>query len=610
MTQIARSDADFLNDILPPGLVDTADRQRCARSALLLRDMVTSRSLVFFVGAGVSWANPTRFPLAGRLLKVGFEQILQRLREDRRGRLDRAAMRRWNAFSKQVAAALPSVAHGVGLEITLGELRKIWPFTFSRFLQRWADLAKTRPFNTAHLALAAWIRGGGTVITTNYDCFIEEAYSHLEGHLPERRYWTSRRPPQNDSTRTFDSWRQDLRRGGVLFKLHGSFHELDTCVATLDQVGTALSGHRTDLVRNVVSSRPVCVVGWRGVDPDISPVLAAARGAAAAEPLVWTLYRGDDPDSPISLSDALSRVSRELLHVASEHPLLSDANSLFISLQYPKGVAFDTGSQRPTPVAVLPEEVFHNIASDMPCSPAARFLGTVFRRAEQLDLAAHLTSMATDLAVDRSQWAAGIQAGAHVLWLKGQRQQAAAEVARVSDQVRRTADLSARLTADFGELSMTVVKLRSQPAAALRIYGLFRQYREDILALERARGHPREIHLHRALYHLWQGRLRVFLTGLLGKSLSRRLSPYVLRELDRARHHMNKAETEHTDAKVDLLSYRALALARSDRCAEARREFAEAERLAATVQDHARIKRLRRQRRELEALCQPELGTR
>lgn len=610
MKQIARSDADFLKDILPSGLVDTTDRHRCARSLLLLRDMVTGRSLVFFVGAGVSWAEPTRFPLTGRLLNVAFAEILQQLREKGRGGLDAAAIRRWNRFCAQVGAALPSVADAVGLEITLGELREIWPSTFSRFLQRWAELAKTRPFNAAHLGLAAWLRGGGTVITTNYDCFIEEAYFHLEGHFPELRYWSSERPAQNDPTSTFDSWRQDLDRGGVLFKLHGSFDELDTCAATLDQVGTALTGHRADLVRHVMSTRPVCVVGWRGVDPDIPPVLAAARTTTAREPLIWTLYQGDDPDSPFSLSERISRVPPALLDVANDNPLVTEANHLFTRLQDRMQVVIDTASQQRTGGPLLPEEVFHNIASDMPCSAAARFLGTVCRRAAQLELAAHLDSVATDLAVDRSQWATALQAGAHVLWLKGQRQKAAAQVARVSDELRPTADLSGRLTADFGELSMAVVKLRSQPAAGLRLYGLFRRYRDDIAALEKAGGDPREIHLHRALYHLWVGRLRAFLTGFLGKSLRRRVSPYVLGELDKARHHMNKAGTKHVDAKVDLLSYRALALASLRHCAEARREFAEAERLAGTVRDDARTKRLQRQRRALEALCQPELRTR
>ena len=616
MNHTQQADGDVSSDMVPAGLVDATDRQRCARSALLLRDMVAGRALVFFVGAGVSWAEPTRSPLTSGLLHSLFVEILRQLTEKGPAALGLPAMRQWNRLCARAEAALPSVARVVGLEITLSQLRDTWPPSYSRFLHSWSQLANTRPFNRAHLGLAAWMRGGGTVITTNYDCFIEEAYFHLEKRLPARRCWTSPTPPETDTQSTFDNWRQDLEQGGVLFKLHGSFHELDTCAATLDQVGTALTGHRADLVRHVMSTRPVCVIGWRGVDPDIPPVMVLARSSPRCEPLVWTLYQGDDPDSHCSLSDRLSRVPSHLLPVASGNPLVTEANHLFAHLDSGMQAAFEMPARQRTAPPSSPQGVFRDIASDMPCSAAAHFLAGVCRRAEELDLASQLGSIASGLALDRSQWANAVEAGAHVLYLKGDREQALAEVVRVREQLLATPDLPGRLTADFGELSMTIVKMRSLrkgslPVAGLRLRGLFRRYRDDIATLEREAGDPEEIHLHKALYHLWVGRLRADVAGYFGESVRRRATPWILGELDKAAYHMDKAPTKQLDAKVDLLSYRALTLAGAQRCAEAWREFSDAERLAATaVHDTARTKRLQRQRAKLEALCEPQSETR
>ena len=592
-------------NILPPGLVDSADRERCARSLAVVRRFIPDRSLVFFIGAGVSHATPTMFPVASQLLHVLFEQILARLEGSRPGGPSPAALREHSELCRDISRALKPMAGCAGLEITLSELRQTWAPGFRRFLERCAELASVRPFNASHLALATWLKAHGTVITTNYDCFIEEAYSCLVGQCLEVRYWTLETPAPHNVKIAFDTWREDLDRGGVLFKLHGSFQDLETCLTALDQVQTALTGDRADLIEHVMSTRPVCFVGWQGIDPDIPPVIAAARNRNMAEPLIWTFYEGPDPASPFRLQDRLNETSPTLSHLSMQNPLVTEANRLFEGVLGTKALA-----QQPRRIQkrypVSPGETLRELAADMPPASAARFLGIVARRAGRLGLATRLESAATHLAEDRSQWAAAVQEGAHVSWQEGQRQRAARDVARASAELRYTDDISMRLTADFGALSMAVVNLRSEPTVALRLRSLCRQYRSDIELLEEAGGEPREIHLHKALYHLYRGRLRGFLTMFAGSFLSRLMESYVLSEFDAANHHIEQTGDIHPHARVDVLSYRALALARFHRCVHAWHDLTEAERLSLTLRDDARAEHLQKQKLRLAELCGPK----
>jgi hypothetical protein len=575
----------------------------CASSLLLLRDLMTGRSLVFFVGAGVSRAEPTRCLISVELLEVVFGRILLRVRENPGGASGSAVANRLAELREEGANLLGAVAEHVGLEITLGDLRQIWEPAFSKVLLRWAELTGALPFNLSHFVLAAWMRGGGTVITTNYDCFIEKAYHKLEGCYPETRYSTSHQLGPNDRSIAFDTWRADLARGGVLFKIHGSFDDLGTCLAAMDQVGTVVTGHRADLLRHVFSERPVCVVGWRGIDPDIPPVLASARATAAATPVIWILYQGADPDKPFRLDDRLSQVPRVLSGVASESPLVSEANQLFGDLHAHIGAPSSSSLRGAGVPSVAPQQALQDVALDMPPTAAARFLGIVCRRGGDLELARRFESAATELAEDRIQWAAGVQEQAHVLWQRGEYERAGGDVARVTRELRGTPDVAARLTADFGDLSMTVVNLRTHPSGALRLFSLFRRYRRDIDALAKKSGETQEVHLHRALYHLYSARLRLRLAWSFGRPVIGVLRSHILSEFDTAKHHIGLAEAIHVHSTVDVLSYRALALARFGRCDDAWVDFVEAERLADALGDAARREHLRRQRERLEDLC-------
>lgn len=594
----------LVDSILPRGLIDPVDRARCGTSLSLLRQVVTGKSLVLFAGAGVSRADPTAFPTGVELLHILFGQLLVRLADERarsigRGQRKAAVVE----LPSEAAEVLQSVAARVGFEITLSELRQIWPPAFPEILETWADIAKKLSFNAAHVGLAAWLRAGCTVITTNYDCFIEEALLSIEGRYPEVRYWTLEEPPPDDRRCAFDAWREDLDRGGVLFKLHGSFEDLKTCLATLDQVGTILRGPRSELLSYVLSSRPVCFVGWRGADPDIPPIILSARSATALEPVIWVLYEGAEPDKPFRLADRLDQVSADLSQLASENPIVIEANRLFQGLQDLLQMEIQMGRTSAQRAAATLEQAMTGIAAGMPPTGVARFLGICSRRAAEFELAKALFYRAEELGVDPPHRVAAIQERAHVFWQTGERGRALEELATASAELQGTADLGMRLAVDFGELSMTIGHLKFAPSVARRLPSLLRRYRKDITAFEEAHGEPTQLALHTALYHLYMGRLLDFLASFLGPLARGPISSYVLRQFDQAKYHIDRAEDIHLHSKVDVLAYAALALARFGQCDEAWRDFAEAERLASSLQDRARNEHLRQQVLRLETLC-------
>lgn len=596
----------LVDSILPRGLIDPVDRARCGTSLSLLRQMVTRKSLVLFAGAGVSRADPTGFPTGVELLQILFEQLLVRLANEKAGSRDGGQRKGPVAeLPSGAAEVLRSVATRVGFEITLSELRQIWPPAFLEILETWADIAKKLPFNAAHLGLAAWLRAGCTVMTTNYDCFIEEAFLSIEGRYPEVRYWTLEEPPPGDRRPAFDGWREDLDRGGVLFKLHGSFEDFKTCLATLDQVGTILRGPRSELLSYVLSRRPVCFVGWRGADPDIPPIILSARSVATSEPVIWVLYEGTQPEEPFRLADRLDQVSVDLSELASENPIVIEANRLFQGLQDLLQIEIQTERTSAQRTAAALEQAMTSMAAGMPPTGVARFLGICSRRAGEFELAKALFYAAEELGVNPPQRAAAIQERAHVFWQTGERGRALEELATASAELQGTADLGMRLAVDFGELSMTIAHLKVAPSIAGRLPDLLRRYRKDIEAFEEADGEPRQLALHRALYHLYMGRLLDFLASFLGPLARGPISSYILRQFNQAKYHIDRAQDIHLHSKVDVLSYGALALARFDHCDDAWRDFTEAERLAYSLQDRARNEYLRQQRLRLEALCGP-----
>lgn len=586
--------------IIPDKLLDGKERQLCEQNLRRLLDASVGTELVFFVGAGVSKPEPTNFPTGEEMLRSLFEQLSRRLEE--KGHLDGADVQRIVAASRKL-----------GFEITLNDLAEISPSLFEHLFQIWTKKAEEAQPNQGHFALARWIQRGGIVLTTNYDCFIESAYRQLTDDSPKVRYWTKSDAPPPSEAASFGNWRQDLMEGGVLFKLHGSFESPESCLATVRQVGTSFVGDRAMLLSHILRARPVCFVGWRGADPDIPPLVLAAHEELETPSWAWAIWQGpNSQELAVSLRERVSEeASAELAPIASAHGLLiSDATKLL------KTVIRESLQRQPTMESrqpLLDAHPIDDLGDLIDPSSLARFLGIAMRRAGHHGLAKRLFIMAESEAKDPAKKAAALQERAHLLFRAGAIGGVLELLTLASKELDQTDDLHMRHNANFGTVSMSVVYLRKAPRRkvpriAMRLPRLFAQYRRNIDLLElQGTDHP-SVALHRALYELYLGRLVYGVARKLGPLRRTPLAQVVLQPFNRAKSYIQETEDIHLHSKVDVLSYRAVALAWAGYCQEAVAELREAERLSNRLSDEARKEHLVEQWKELEQWCPLRLG--
>src|SRR5206468_1478311 len=130
--------------------------------------------------------------------------------------------------------------------------------------------------NAWHAFLAAALRTGCCVVTTNFDVLIENACDGIGA-----------RPHAVVGTEVDDS----LSAKSVLFKIHGSIggengcDPLSSVALAVRQVGLGLSMRQTRLLRALIENRPLIVLGYSGRDDfDILPALLNLRRTA---PGLW-----------------------------------------------------------------------------------------------------------------------------------------------------------------------------------------------------------------------------------------------------------------------------------------------------------------------------------
>ncbi|MDP2776272.1 MAG: SIR2 family protein, partial [Anaerolineales bacterium] len=241
--------------ILSP-LISQADFLISSSSIDMLQPYLINhdRSLVFFVGAGASFAGNTGMPRTPSLL---YHLLLQALSSSGKFDLQRDTLQ----------ATLKEISSHIGFEFTLIDFWQICRQATVLLYESFADLEKICTPNRVHSFIAHWLSTGGTVITTNYDRLIESEWAKT-GKSIQSRY-------REEGTNSFLGWQEDLRQGGCLFKIHGSLDDPDSCLGALEHVGTQLTGNRAQLLEEIIRTRPLCFVGWQGVDPDIPPLLHA-----------------------------------------------------------------------------------------------------------------------------------------------------------------------------------------------------------------------------------------------------------------------------------------------------------------------------------------------
>lgn len=562
--------------------VDISQQDALVSSASIeqLRSYLTEgeRSVVFFVGAGASAAGNTQMPTTPALLR----QILM-------DSLNRSGG--FSAESNGLADHIGETSYRIGFEITLNDFWQICRQATTLLYTAFAELEEKCTPNFVHTFLAYWLSTGGIVLTTNYDRLIEREWVKVEQGINVRY--------QEVGSNSFANWQEDLKRGGCLFKLHGSLDAPDSCLGALEHVTTHLAGNRASLLAEIIQHRPLCFVGWRGVDPDIPPLLSKLyKPKDPSLPIFWVHYEGRQPGS-ISLQTAIDDVPPLIRECATAHPILTDADRAFGEMLRWIGLE---PTPKPSPVAIQLD--FSKAVSQCSLPDITRFVGIAVRRAGQHDIARQILQMALRLSQTPKERSATLSE------LSLLQQQEAGRKTDPSRKLLKEAHKSLRekpdpwlqLNTDFGMLSMTIVALQSRPWLLLKLPTLFRKYRQSIEALRKQAIDRETVALHESLFHLYLGRLLLILFNWLAVAVPF-LADWILQPFNVARSTIDDAKEIHLHSRIDVLAYRAVALARLRRCQNATEDIPEIGRLIAILNDHARAKHWEHQSHEIEHRC-------
>lgn len=583
------------DDIISPYLSE-ADRVVCLRTLTALRSLATDehRQLVFFVGAGIS-AN-TGMPLVFELLDSLLMDALKRSAPEKAAN---------DAF---LVEAIKRASRILGFEMTLNSLWNSCPDAIKQLFHSLADFEEKWCLpNHAHKFLARWLATGGDVLTTNYDRLIERAASDELNDILVR--YTEAAGPAS-----FEHWEEDLLQGKCLFKVHGSFAAPDSCLGALEQVGTKIIGKRAELLAAIAQERPLCFVGWRGVDPDIPLLLTELLGKKDSPPVIWVHYEGRNREHPLGLTQCLSGMPESLRGIAGTQPLITDADRLFAEMEgwLMFGIDQIASEQQRISVPTPPSERKFSQPLEMCTSTyLARFVGTALVHAREFEAALEILEVSHELAKSPADLAAATQEISLAFYAQSgdsNQQKARTLLLRAQSELGQVQDILMKLNVDFGRLSMTVVASHRKPWLLLRLSHLFREYATSIDKF-RAAAHDqqgrRRVALHEALFHLYLGKLRLQLTSWMGP-LARPLAYWVLKPFKVARARIDDARDIHIHSRIDVLSGQSLALARFGFCEEAWRDIPEIKRLCRILADEPRTKHfLEGQLPKLVQMCAP-----
>lgn len=570
-----------MNQAILSPTISQADALTSSASVDLLRPLLASRdrSLVFFVGAGASISGNTGMPSTPSLL---YHLLLQAL----------SFSGKFDLQSDTLPATLKEISARIGFEITLNDFWQICRQAMTFLYESFADVEKKCVPNRVHAFLAQWLCTGGTVITTNYDRLIEREWVKTSGSIQSCC--------RDAGSNSFVGWKEDLVRGGSLFKIHGSLDDPESCLGALEHVGTQLIGHRAELLEEVIRTRPMCFVGWRGVDPDIPPLLYnLLTERDSSLPTFWIHYEGYPPGS-IPLQTAIEGCSELVRSYASDHPILTDADRAFGEFLLWAGI-----QSTPNPERQAKSFDFTNATSKCTKTSLIRMVGITLRRAGKYEESEKVINAALEMAETPGERNAALQ---ELSLLRQQltgreTSQSKKSLEQARELLKGQLDLRSQLNNDFGLLSMIIITLRSRPWLLLKVPGLFRRYRQNINTLQREAVDEESVALHRSLLHLYSGRLRFKFFGRLGIAI-RPLGDWILQPFEVAHSTINDAKNIHLHARIDVLAYRSIALAYLGRCQEAQEDVPEIHRLITILNDDARTQHWKNQAEEIKRYCE------
>lgn len=495
-------------------------------------------------------------------------------------------------FEEEVlSATLAQISRNIGFEITLSDFWQICRDATSQIYESFGGVEQKCLTNRVHTFMAYWLSTGGTVITTNYDRLIEREGAKMNKPI-QSRY-------EENGANSFIRWQEDLSRGGCLFKIHGSLDEPNSCLGALEHVGTQLSGCRAELVAEIARKRPLCFVGWQGIDPDIPVTLHEELKKRDSSLLTfWIHFEGYTPGS-VSLEKAIEDCSPLIKPYAENQPILTEADRAFSDLLTWVGIQSIANPE----ISTLSFD-FSKAISQCTKTGLARMVGITLRRAGKPNEATQILNTALKLAETPGERSAALQE----ISLLQQRttgkdiNQALKSLERARKTLEDKPDIRLQLNADFGTLSMSVVALKKHPWLVVRLPRLFRRYQHDIEALKQETKDKESVALHQSLLQLYLGRSRFILWGWLGIIIYP-VGNWILKPFDVARSTIDGAKDIHLHSRVDVLAYRAITLAHLQRCQEAGEDVSEINRLVAILKDEARTQHWLKQSQEITKYC-------
>ena len=229
----------------------------------------------FYVGAGISIFRPSQLPDAKTVLKTLFNYCDQT----------------YTPHLHHAVITLLDVIDQGGYVLMENVLQNLYetvhprPFHSGSIFDVPISLHR---FNVNHSFLARWIQSGnGTVVTTNLDPLIEQAWHATSPTSVNLR--VIKRPDD------FSNWRTAIGTPNVLWKVHGSADDPETWAITLSKVGFELSDARVHLLEHLISEHNLCFIGYRAADLDLfPPILTAQTSKGQTKTKVfWVFYFRD-----------------------------------------------------------------------------------------------------------------------------------------------------------------------------------------------------------------------------------------------------------------------------------------------------------------------------
>ena len=220
-------------------------------------NVVNAKDVLFFVGSGISSDNPSSLPMGRELTEFIVNLSCGETAA-------KAIMNTWKLASKEIHKYNPNFSFPLPrLEIICGCIYETDTIMNRNSILNGFSSFANIPYNYNHYILSKFLHQGATVLTTNFDLGIENAYfKNYNDYLYE---------DFDDNIRVFKT-----SRGGEIYHLHGRAND-DICKlgATIGRVKNGLTNSlKEHLIEKINNAKMMIFLGYGVVDSfDITPLL-------------------------------------------------------------------------------------------------------------------------------------------------------------------------------------------------------------------------------------------------------------------------------------------------------------------------------------------------